>query len=295
MKKIIVITGQTATGKTRLALQYANKYRGELINCDSRQIYKHLDIITGKDRPPRVKIHLYDIVDPKQYFSSYDYVKQALPLIKKLLKKNKIPVIIGGSYLYLKHLLYDIKTEEIPPNWALRNQLKNKTVKELQQILKKIDVQSINLLNNSELNNPQRLIRKIEISSAVQPRRLYGHEFNTFITMTIGNKLKIKNLDVKFIGLRFKDKKMLRKKITVRVEKRLKKGAVKEVKNLLEAGYKETDPGLKTIGYQQIIQCLKGKLTEEEAINQWATKEFQYAKRQYTFMKKDSNIIWKSV
>lgn len=301
--KLFVITGQTATGKTKLALQLAQKYNGELINCDSRQIYKYLDIITGKDikknskfkipiRQARSKIWLYDIVDPKEYFSSFNYQKIAIPLIKKILKQGKTPIIVGGTYLYLSHLLYEIDTENIPPNWKLREELNNKSVSQLQKMLIQLNVQSFNRLNGSDKNNPQRLIRKIEILSTnknapigqITPRRC-----------RLGSKLNIPNIKIEFIGLRFKNKDDLVKTIKNRVEKRLGQGAIEEVKGLLKKGYSENDPGLKTIGYKQIIQYLKRELTKKEAIDQWITKELQYAKRQYTFMKKDPNIKWRFV
>jgi len=151
----IIITGQTATGKTKLAIQMAKKYNGEIINCDSRQVYKKLDIITGKDIKKnskfksqssklnfdigyyplsskiyylKSKIWLYDIVDPKQRFSSYDWTQCTLYLIKKLLKQKITPIIVGGSYFYLKHLLYGFNYE-VPPNFKLREKLDNKSVK----------------------------------------------------------------------------------------------------------------------------------------------------------------------
>jgi len=291
--KIVIITGQTATGKTTYALNLAKKENGELINCDSRQIYKHLDIITGKDKPESVKINLYDVIDPNEYFSSFDYVKFALPTIKKILNENKTSIIIGGTYLYLKHLLYNIETENIVPNWGLRKELATKTVQELQDILKKINVQLFNRLNNSDRNNPQRLIRKIEISqTSFQPSRLELEDNKKII---IADKLGVKNINVEFIGLYFKDKNKLKEKIIKRVEDRLNEGAINEVKNLLKMGYKENDPGLKTIGYQQIIKFLNGKISKEKAIEEWINKEVQYAKRQYTFMKKDPNIKWRAV
>ncbi len=287
--KIIVITGQTATGKTNYAAELAKKHHGELINADSRQIYKKLDIITGKDYPPGIRIHLYDIVNPNEYFSSFDYVQRALPLIKKMLARDTTPVIGGGTYLYIKHLLYNVETENIPPDWQLRKELENKTVSELQSILTSINNLAIQQLNNSERNNPQRLIRKIEIA------KVRSMPINPTLTITLPRKLGEHNLNIEFIGLRFNDKKILKAKIIARVEDRLKSGAIDEVKKLLAAGYTENDPGLKTIGYQQLIKHLKGDLSKEQAIKQWIFKELQYAKRQYTFMKKDPNLVWKTV
>lgn len=298
--KLIVITGQTATGKTKLAIEYAKEYNGELINCDSRQIYKHLDIITGKDLPPRLSsranpdvtsggvegsVWLYDIVDPKQYFSSFDYVQHATPVINNILKKGKIPIIVGGTYLYIKHLLYGVETENIAPDWKLRKRLNEKSVEQLQQILKKLNLQSFKRLNNSDKNNPRRLIRRIEIEAGSNDTRRVSNLTPDTLRVT----------HIKFIGLKHKNKEKLIEAIEKRVGERLKNGAVDEVRQLLKKGYTENDPGLKTIGYQQLIAYLKGKLTKQEAINQWITDEIKYAKRQYTFMKKDPNIIWKTI
>ena len=284
---MIVITGQTATGKTKLALELAKKIPpaggGELINFDSRQIYKYLDIITGKDIP-KTKIWLYDVVTPDQYFSSFDFVKFVTPVIKDIENRNKTPILVGGTYLYIKHLLYGIDDDNSSPDFKLRNELNDKSVKELQDILTKLDVQSINRLNNSDVNNPRRLIRKIEIAS------------NRKGTLLIGSVLKRTDLIPEiFIGLKYKDKGKLRLAIEKRVAKRLKNGAIEETKKLLKMGYKESDPGLKTIGYQQIIKYLNKQMTEKQAIEDWINKEVQYAKRQLTFMKKDKNISWRAI
>lgn len=304
--KIVIITGQTAAGKTKLAINLARKYNGELVNCDSRQIYKYLDVITGKDLDKETKIWLYDAVNPKQYFSSYDYQQLVIKVIKKLLKKNITPIIVGGTYFYLYHLLHGVETEDIPPDFKLRKKLENKSITQLQILLKKLSFQSFNRLNQSDKSNPRRLMRKIEIfnylrkNQALEPPRLKRlrnanwrkpRRLNEFLA----KKLDMKNLDIEFIGLKFKDKNDLIQAIKSRVEERIKMGAIEEVKNLLKKGYTENDPGLKTIGYQQIIQHLKGNLSKKEAINQWVSKEIQYAKRQYTFMKKDPNIKWQVI
>ena len=303
--KIIIVTGQTATGKTKLALEYAKKYNGELINSDSRQIYRYLDIITGKDKQllEKVKVWLYDIVNPDEYFSSFDFVKLAIPIIKKIFSKGKTPIIVGGTYFYLYHLLYNVDTENIIPDWKLRNKLENKSVKELQTILAKHSPQLIKQLNQSELNNPQRLIRKIEILSfrakrqVLQPRELkiLLQQSKNQKKIILNKKLGINNLHLDIIGLKFEDRVSLQRSIKARVGKRLRLGAVAEVSKLLNMGYSDSDPGLKTIGYQQLILHLKGVLDIDTAIQQWINKEIQYAKRQTTFMKKDKNITWRNV
>lgn len=295
--KIFIITGQTATGKTELAFEYAKKYNGKIINCDSRQIYKYLNIVTGKDHFG--KVLLYDIVDPHEYFSSFDYQQQALPLIKDLIKRGKTPIIVGGTYLYLYHLLYKIDTEDIPPNWKLRQELNTKTVLELQNRLRKLSPQSFNLpageagrLNQSDRSNPQRLIRKIEILTA---NKLSPIGLNTPRRCNLAKKIKLKNIKIDFLGLKYQLKEDLITAIKKRVQKRIDQGAFEEVEKLLDKGYTENDPGLKTIGYRQIIQSLKGEITKDQAVNQWIIKETQYAKRQYSFMKRDQNINWQTI
>lgn len=289
MNQIIIITGQTATGKTKLALQYAKRYNGELINCDSRQIYKYLDIITGKDKQEigQTPIHLYDIVDPKEHFSSYDFKVIAEKVISDIIRRNKMPIVVGGTYLYISHLLYGIETENIKPNIKLRKELENKTVSELQNILKELNVDEFNKLNQSERNNPRRLIRKIEVAKSRNSK---------FFRVDRGAAERAlspsKKFNIELLALRFKKKEQLAKAIQQRVEKRLKQGAVEELKKLLDKGYKLTDPGLKTNGCKEIAEFISDKITQNQLVDQWTTAETQYAKRQYAFMKRDKNIRW---
>ena len=319
---MIIIVGQTATGKTKLALELAKKYNGELVNFDSRQIYKYLDIITGKDLPKNsefiiqnlelkskynigyyslaiynhlkpftTRLWLYDVVTPDQYFSSFDFVEKVKPVIDDIKKRGKIPILVGGTYLYLKHLLYGFNDNNVPPNFELRKKLNTKTVKELQDILKKLSPESFNLLNHSDVNNPRRLMRKIEVAifnSADLTDSTDSDRLNPISSGFI-------RFHPKIIGLKYQDKSKLRQVIEKRVGERLENGAIDEVKSILKMGYKSSDPGLKTIGYQQIIKYLNNELTKEKAIEDWINKEVQYAKRQLTFMKKDSNIQWREI
>ncbi len=314
MQNVIIITGQTATGKTELALELAEKCNGELVNCDSRQIYKHLDIISGKDLTndryretrkmggfsvgyytfdthARSKIWLYDIISPKEYFSSFDYQQCALFTIKHILDQGKTPIIVGGTYFYLYHLLYSVETENIKPNWELRERFKNSPLKRLQDELKKINRSLFESLNESEKQNPQRLIRKIEVS-------LIHNDFNQESLqkkLSLEKKLSRENLQVEFLGLKYKDRAAELDSIKTRVTKRVEEGAVQEVRAILAKGYTKNDPGMKTIGYQQMIDFLMGTRSKEEMLEAWITKEMQYAKRQFTFMKRDTNIAWREV
>lgn len=317
-KQVIVITGQTGTGKTSLALKLARERNGELVSVDSRQIYKYLDIITGKDvsdassfmpsaqskverlHDPTgkfdvgyyiingIKLWLYDVVDPKEYFSSYDFKKLAKKVIDNIQKRDKLPILVGGTYLYLKHLLYGFETENIPPDWKLRKKLGKQSVTALHDMLRSTNEQMFKHLNQSDRNNPQRLIRKIEIAKFVNnPMFQYKP--------TPGVDWLQRSGDMTFIGLRFGSSQHLEANIKKRVVKRLELGAFDEVKSLLKKGFKNQDPGLKTIGYVQLIDYLEGRKSKEKAIQDWITAEIQYAKRQYTFMKKDRNIVWQEV
>ena len=292
---MIIITGQTATGKTKLALELAKKHNGELINFDSRQIYKYLDIITGKDIP-KTKIWLYDIVTPEQYFSSFDFVKHVMPVIEDIKKRGKTPILVGGTYLYLKHFLYGIDHNNCPPDFELRKKLNTKSVKELQDILKKLPSQTFNRLNNSDRNNPRRLMRRIEIVTFFKEAKTPVFEQSPGAPTYVGvSRRKNTVSSFSIIGLRYQDKGNLRQVIEKRVAERLKNSAIEEVIKILKMGYTKNDPGLKTIGYQQIIKYLNKELTKEQAIDDWVNKEVQYSKRQLTFMKKDMNIKWREI
>lgn len=343
MNKCIVITGQTATGKTSYALKLAKEFNGELINCDSRQLYKYLNIITGKDIPsdchfePRldgsrnlnpnaiigyytmqdIKLWLYDVVDPKLSFSSFDYKELATYVIDDIISRGKTPIIVGGSYLYIKQLIYGFESENIPPNWELRKKLEALSVEDLQNKLSKIDKNRLKKMNNSDRNNPRRLIRQIEIASHdrhsqyenndvipgfdresihVDPLRQLADHGDDIGSR--GNKQTPRvGLDYQFdlIGFRFADAGKLVERITERVHERIEQGAIVEVENLLKKGYTKHDPGLNTIGYKEIISYLEGKIDKQKAIDRWILSETQYAKRQYTFMKKDLNINWKPI
>ncbi len=292
MKKVLVITGQTATGKTKLALEYAQKLNGELISADSRQIYKYLDIITGKDKREigKTPIYLYDLIDPKEYFSSYDFKIRVEKIIKDLLKRGKTPIIVGGTYLYISHLLYGIETEKIEPNFKLRKKLKKKSVTQLQKMLKKINLAEFEKLNESDRNNPRRLMRKIEIASSSMSNLLLRDSARCAAHLS-----SRKNLPFSLLALRFRSKEQLTSAIKQRVEKRLAQGAVEELDQLLKKGYKLSDPGLKTNGCKEIAEFIAGKISKQQLISKWTLSEVHYAKKQYTFMKRDKNIKWINV
>ena len=165
--KLLVISGPTATGKTDLAVKLAKKYNGELVSGDSCQIYKGMDIGTGKDQPEETPIHLIDIITPDQKFSVADFQKIGLQTIKEVQSRNKLPILVGCSGFYIDSLINpNYNTFDVKPNKAWRFISNFLSVKILQKVYKFLDSNSFSKLNNSDINNHYRLTRKIEIKIA---------------------------------------------------------------------------------------------------------------------------------
>ncbi len=296
--KILVIVGPTAVGKTELALILAQKFQGEVISADSRQIYQEMDIGTGKDLPVKAKcflseihwrqrnipvyqfkginIWLYDVVKPDENFSAADYFELANQVIKYITKQGKLPILVGGTGFYIKALIDGLDTLGILPDQKLRSKLNQETVSELQLRLKKLNPLKLQKMNNSDRNNPRRLIRAIEVE--LNKKKL--------ISQPVKNQFK-----PLFIGLTA-SKEILYQRIKKRIEKRLKQGIIQEIKNLQKKGYSWNLPALTSLGYWQFKDYLQGKKTLKEVVKNWQIAEYQYAKRQLTWFKKDPRIIW---
>lgn len=301
-----IITGQTATGKTDRALTLAKQINGYIISADSRQIYVGMDIITGKDvdstdawelvdrftSESRKEISLgyylhegimiwgLDIISPNTHFSVYEYCQLVKQIMSHTIVQGMTPIVVGGTYLYIKALLYGLDATT-GPSWDVRESFRNAPIGELQEKLKTLNPTTWESLNNSERNNPHRLIRKIEI------------EMGTQITHSKPTEPILKAIS--YDGLEHQSSDSLLAAITARVQSRIKAGAKDEVQKLLAQGYTAASPGLKTPGYQEIIQYLEGELTWEQAVDKWIRSEVHYAKRQKTFMKKDFQISWEAV
>jgi len=279
---LFVLFRQTATGKTSKALELVDQYNGEIINFDSRQIYKKLDIVTGKDRPtdPKYKIWLYDLVDPKEAYSSAEYVRIAEQTISEVISRGRTPILVGGTGFYLYHLLYGVPQVSVPENWPLRKELGSKSVGELTELLKEKNVALFDEMNESDRMNPRRLIRRIEIAYAGGTLAPKPTE------VTLLHRLHINDLSLQYLPFFHTDSEKTREIIRARIMARLDAGAIEETQGLLNEGYKPTDPGLNAIGYQQIISYINNECTKEQMIELWLTREIQYAKRQKTFFKK---------
>lgn len=280
MNKAVVIVGPTAVGKTALAVKIAKEFKGALVSADSVQVFKSLDVISGKDKDEflDVEIYLIDVVSPFEPFSVSQFEKLGKGFIKEITLSGKLPIIVGGTGLYVKSLIDGISTSSVAPDLKLRNNLENLSLAELQKMLKKLSAEAFNGMNESDIKNKRRLIRKIEILST----RIKNHE------------LRIKNNDgFEFlqIGLEL-PREELRKRIDLRVDKRIKEGALKEAKDLFKNYEKLTQQVKDANGYKQLFEYFLGKTTIEQAMEKWKISEYRHAKNQMTWFKKDKRILW---
>lgn len=276
-KKIIAIVGPTASGKSSLAIKLAKKFKGEIISVDSRQVFRNMDIGTGKvSKKERKAIphHLLDVVNPKKRFSVIQYKKMALNAIEKIIKKGKLPILCGGTGFYFQAVIDGIIIPEVEPDWQLRKKLEQKSVKELYSILKKIDA---NRAKNIDKNNSRRLIRAIEIAKKIGRVPPLKKEPLPYPVLIIGVK---------------KEKEELKKLIRKRLLKRLKSGMISEVKRLKKSGlsWKRLDEfGLE---YRWIAKFLKKELNYSQMIERLQKEIENFAKRQIVWFKKDKRIRW---
>ncbi|MFA5778448.1 MAG: tRNA (adenosine(37)-N6)-dimethylallyltransferase MiaA [Candidatus Paceibacterota bacterium] len=265
MKKVIVILGQTATGKSALAIKIAKKINGEIISADSRQVYKDLNIGTGKITKKEmngVPNYLLDVANPKHKFTVAEYQKLVISVMANIVAKNKIPIICGGTGFYIDAITKGIVFPEVPPNQKLRKQLYSKSAIALFKYLEKIDPgRALNI----DSKNKVRLIRAIEIAKALGKVP----------------KIKQKKSQYKFIkiGLYLPPEK-LKKKIERRVKKMFQDGLLKEIKKLKRSGI--SDKRLKEFGFEY------WKPTPEKVI----LETLKYAKRQMIWFKRDPEIKW---
>jgi tRNA dimethylallyltransferase len=298
--KIIVIVGPTASGKSDLAVKLAKKINAEVVSADSRQVYRGMDIGTGKvpisyelqsgestksSAPPfrrnsevaayykGIRHHMIDVASPKRTFTVKQYVQLAEKAVASIVRRGKMPIIAGGTGFYIHVLADGIVIPAVPPNPKLRKQLENKTAAKLFEILQKLDSRRA---SNIDRNNKRRLVRAIEI------------------VKMLGSvpKLTAKpQYDALYIGIQ-KSPAELRKRIKCRLLERLKQDMIDEVKKLRksEVSWKRLEGfGLE---YRYIARYLRKKLSYQEMVRQLELAIWHYAKRQMTWFKKDQRIHW---
>lgn len=278
MKKLIVILGQTASGKSELAVNLARKFNGEIISADSRQVYEDLDIgtakITKKERGG-ISHHLLDVASPKKRFTIAQYGKLAAKAMKKIHLKNKVPIICGGTGFYIQAVVDGIIIPEVRPDWKLRKKLEKKSTEELCRILEKVDPKRAQAIDRK---NPRRLLRAIEIvRKTKKPIEVLQKRPLPYPVLMIGIKKKEEDL---------------KKKIEKRFFKWLKQGLLGEVKKLRKSGLSWKKIEEFGIHYRVAARHVQNKLNRKEMIEK-SIKEIQnYAKRQMVWFKRDKRIYW---
>lgn len=271
MNKVIVVTGPTAVGKTKLSIELAKKYHGEIINTDAVQVYIGLDIGSAKvteEEKECIPHHLFDIKEVNEDYTIYHYQQDCRRLISEIQKRGNTPILVGGTGLYIKAALYDYKLSKEKEN----NTYDNLTTEELYHELIKLD-KDIQI----DKNNRRRLIRALN----------YYKENNKSINDNKTDKLLY---DAIFIGLTT-DRKNLYNKINDRVDIMIKEGLLDEVKSFYEKGIR-TKPLLSAIGYKELYEYFDGNVPLDVAIDNIKKNSRHYAKRQYTFFNHQLPVVW---
>ncbi len=291
--KLIVILGPNASGKTDLSIKLAKKFDGEVISADSRQVYKRMNIGTGKITKKEMQAiphYLLDVVSPKKKFTVVQYRNLALKAIKKIQKKSlsshqnsegisgsdgKIPFLVGGTGFYIQSVIDGIIIPEVKPDWKLRKKLEKKSIQELFKMLKKIDKRRAKTI---ESKNKRRLIRALEIViKTKKPVPLFKKKPPQFELLMIGVK---------------RNPEELKKRIRKRLLERLKIGMIAEIKNLRESGLSWKRLEEFGLEYRYIALYLQSKITKKEMMEQIQKQSEHFAKRQMTWFKRDPRIHW---
>jgi tRNA dimethylallyltransferase len=277
MDQIICVVGSTATGKTKKAIELASHQPSILVSADSRQVYKGMDIVPGKDHQKDVAMYGIDLVDPDQSCSVSVWYDEVAPHIIEATLQNKQIIVVGGTGLYVKAITDGIKTMSVPLDQNLRDELSLLSVLELQDKLKKLDNSKFESMNHSDQLNPRRLVRAIEIANSGQSLQ----------------QMDLCKTAPKIIGLKYKDSNLQKEKIRERVLSRLELGAIAETQVLLTK-YNRDLQSMSALGYRSIIKYLDNELSKEEMIESWVHDEMAYVKRQMTWFHKVP-VIWYDV
>lgn len=283
-QKVIVIGGPTASGKTALSIELAKQINGEIISADSMQIYKDMNIGTAKptiEEQEGIKHYLLDFVSPEERYSVADYKIQAKKAIKEILEKGKIPIVVGGTGLYIDSLIYEIEYPKIETDLKYREELEKRVnqngLEELYKEATKIDPVATKKIS---VNDRKRILRVLEIyhqtgkkKSDLDIESRKEPEYN-YILFTITM-----------------DRQILYDRINKRVDLMIQNGLIEEVENLCKK-YNEFPTAMQGLGYKEVVEYLEGKISKEEMIEKVKQESRRYAKRQLTWFRKNKNNIW---
>ncbi len=270
---MITILGATASGKTALAANVACRMNGEVISADSRQVYRNMDIGTGKDfgdyiiEGREVPCHLIDICNAGEKYSVYRYQKDFLAVYNEISGRNKLPVLCGGTGMYIESVLKGYRLLKVPVNKSLRDNLERKTMDEMKDILEGYG----DLHNITDISQRKRLVRAIEIAKYYSDHNIEEEEFPEINSLVAG---------IKF------DRNSRRKRISDRLKDRLKGGMIEEVKSLLESGVSAETLIYYGLEYKFITRHIQGVLSYDEMFSQLETSIHRFAKRQMTWFRR---------
>jgi tRNA dimethylallyltransferase len=288
LPKLLVILGPTSSGKTKLAIEIAHQFNGEIISADSRQVYKGMDIGTGKDLDEygkgreAIKYHLIDVAEPNIGFNVKEYQLQAYKAIDGIIKRKKTPILVGGSGLYLQAVVDGYQLSESKPT-PEKSSISKLTLDQLYSQIKKLDSKFLDRLNDSEKKNKQRLLRYLEImeSSQTAHNDLHGKSKQRYNSFVIGINFSLETI---------------RKKIKKRLNDRFEQGMVKEIESLHQNGLSWEKLEAFGLEYKFISQYLQKKVSLKEMKEKIAIASGQFAKRQMTWFrrweKQGREILW---
>ncbi|CCJ32635.1 MULTISPECIES: tRNA (adenosine(37)-N6)-dimethylallyltransferase MiaA [Caloramator] len=285
-KNIVIIAGPTASGKTKIGIELAKKIDGEIVSADSMQIYKYMDI--GSAKPTREEMqgvphHMIDVVDPKEEFSVALYRQMAVDCIDNIIKRGKVPIIVGGTGLYINSLTYPLDFTETAKDEEYRFYLQNLAEEKgshfIHEMLKEVDPESYNRLHPNDL---KRIIRALEVyKNTGRPISEFQRE----------SKKREIDFNLAYFGLTM-DRTKLYERINQRVDEMFEKGLIDEVKKLKEMGYTKDMTSMQGIGYKEVFDYLDGYLTLEEVKDIIKQNTRRYAKRQLTWFRREDRIFW---
>ena len=283
--KVIVICGPTASGKTALSIELAKQIHGEIVSCDSMQIYQDMNIGTAKPTPEEmqgIQHYLIGYVSPEQRYSVADYKADAKKAIKEIIEKGKMPIVVGGTGLYLDSLIYEIEYQDIQLDEEYRKKLEEeveeKGLEALYERAKQIDAIAIEKISP---NDKKRILRILEI---------YHATGKTKTEQEIESRKKEVEYDYKVYALDW-DRQTLYDRINKRVDMMIEQGLIEEVKQILDK-YDTFPTAMQGLGYKEVVDYLKGDLTKEEMIEKIKMESRRYAKRQLTWFRKNKQTIW---
>lgn len=283
--KVIVIVGPTASGKTSLSIELAKQINGEIVSCDSMQIYKYMDIGTAKPTAKEkqgIKHYLIDIISPEERFSVSDYQTHAEKAIEEIIAKGKTPIVVGGTGLYVNSLIYGIKFLDIEFNEEHRAELERRVETEglesLYEQAKQIDPHAMETISK---NDKKRILRVLEIFHQTGMTKTRQDELSR------SEELKY---DYKVFGINI-DREVLYERINTRVDEMLQKGLINEVKEIYNK-FEKFPTAMQGIGYKEVVQYLEKNISEQEMIEKIKMESRRYAKRQLTWFRKNKNIVW---